>query len=53
MSTPRLSKLEGRLLQAPEADRLSSAELDGLTEPMRRHLTQALTLGHRWPPPRG
>ena len=53
MSTPRLSELEGRLLQAPEADRFSGAELDGLTEPMRRHLTQALTLGHRWPPPRG
>jgi len=45
MSTPRLSELEGRLLQAPEADRCSSAELDGLTEPVRRHLTQALTPG--------
>ena len=40
---PRLSELEGRLLQTPEADRFRSAELDGLTEPMRRHLTQALT----------
>jgi hypothetical protein len=45
MSTPRLSELEGRLLQAPEADRFSSAELDGLTAPMRRHLSQALTPG--------
>jgi hypothetical protein len=45
MSTPRLSELEGRLLQAPEPGTFSSAELDGLAEPVRRHLTQAIAPG--------
>jgi hypothetical protein len=50
MSTPRLSELEGRLLQAPEPGTFSSAELDGLAEPVRRHLTPSAnpwnTAGH-------
>ena len=45
MGTPRLSELEGRLLQAPAPGSFRSAELDGLPEPVRRHLTQAIALG--------
>ena len=45
MSSPRLSELEGRLLQAPAPGRFSSSELDGLPEPVRRHLTQAIAPG--------
>jgi hypothetical protein len=45
MSTPRLSELEGRLLQAPAPGTFSSAELDGLAEPVRRHLTPAIAPG--------
>jgi hypothetical protein len=45
MPTPRLSELEARLLQPPEPGRFSSAELDGLPEPVRRHLSQAIAPG--------
>jgi hypothetical protein len=45
MSTPRLSELEDRLLQAPEPGTFSSAEFDGLAEPVCRHLTQAIARG--------
>jgi hypothetical protein len=45
MSSPRLSELEGRLLQAPAPGGFSSSELDGLPEPVRRHLTQAIVPG--------
>lgn len=48
MSTPRLSELECRLLQAPSREH-SVALLDGLAEPVRRHLTPSANLGHRWP----
>ena len=45
MSSPRLSELEGRLLQAPAPGGFSNSELDGLPEPVRRHLTQAIAPG--------
>jgi hypothetical protein len=45
MHTPRLSELEGRLLQAPAQGGFRSSELDGLPEPVRRHLTQAIAPG--------
>ena len=45
MGSLRLSELEGRLLQAPAPGRFSSAELDGLPELVRRHLTQAIAPG--------
>jgi hypothetical protein len=45
MRSPRLSELEGRLLQAPAPGRFTSSELDGLAEPVRRHLTQAIAPG--------
>ena len=49
MSTPRLSELECRLLQAPSREH-SVALLDGLAEPVRRHLTPSAnpwdTAGH-------
>jgi hypothetical protein len=45
MRTPRLSEPEARLLQAPEPARFSAAELEGLPEPVQRHLAQAITPG--------
>ena len=45
MRSPRLWELEGRLLQAPESGGFRSSELDGLPEPVRRHLTQAIAPG--------
>jgi hypothetical protein len=45
MRSPRLSELEGRLLQAPAPGGFRSSELDGLPEPVRRHLTQAIAPG--------
>jgi hypothetical protein len=41
----RRSELEGRLLQLPEPGRFSDAELEGLPEPVRRHLAQAIAPG--------
>jgi hypothetical protein len=41
-TTPRLSELERRLLQAPEPEVFTDAELNGLPEPARRHLAQAI-----------
>jgi hypothetical protein len=45
MRTPRLSELEARLLEPPEPDRFGSAELEGLPEPVQRHLAQAIAAG--------
>ena len=45
MPTPRLSEPEARLLQPPEPARFSAAELQGLPEPVQRHLEQAITPG--------
>jgi hypothetical protein len=45
MSAPRLSQLEGRLLEAAEPGAFSNAELDGLPEPARRHLAAAIAPG--------
>jgi hypothetical protein len=45
MRTPRLSEPEARLLQPPEPARFSAAELEGLPEPVQRHLAQAITPG--------
>jgi hypothetical protein len=45
MHSPRLSELEGRLVQAPAPGGFRSSELDGLPEPVRRHLTQAIAPG--------
>ena len=46
-TTPRLSELERRLLQAPEPGVFTDAELNGLPEPAWRHL--ALLAWDRWP----
>jgi hypothetical protein len=40
-----LSELEGRLLRAAEPEAFGDAELDGLPEPVRRHLTRAIAPG--------
>jgi hypothetical protein len=45
MTAPALSELEGRLLRASEPGTFSGAELDGLPEPVRRHLAQAIAPG--------
>jgi hypothetical protein len=45
MRTPRLSEPEARLLQPPKPARFSAAELEGLPEPVQRHLAQAITPG--------
>jgi hypothetical protein len=45
MRTPRLSEPEARLLQPPEPGRFGAAELEGLPEPVQRHLAQAITHG--------
>jgi hypothetical protein len=39
------AELEARLLRAAGPDRFDPAELDGLPEPARRHLTQAIAPG--------
>jgi hypothetical protein len=45
MATVDLSELEGRLLQAAEPGAFTTSELDGLPEPARRHLAQAIAPG--------
>jgi hypothetical protein len=45
MPTPRRSPLEARLLTPPEPGRFSEAELQGLPEPVRRHLARAIAPG--------
>jgi hypothetical protein len=45
MRAPRLMNQEARLLQPPAPARFGAAELDGLPEPVRRHLTQAIAPG--------
>ncbi len=45
MRTPRLSEPEARLLEPPGPARFSAAELEGLPEPVQRHLVQAITPG--------
>ena len=45
MRTPRLSNQEARLLQPPEPGRFGAAELEGLAEPVQRHLAQAIAPG--------
>ena len=45
MSAPALSELEGRLLRHAEPDTFGDAELDGLPEPVRRHLAAAIAPG--------
>ena len=45
MSATVLSELEGRLLRAAEPGTFSDAELDGLPEPVRRDLAQAIASG--------
>jgi hypothetical protein len=41
--TPPVSELEDRLLRAAEPAAFSDAELEGLPEPVRRHLTLAIS----------
>ena len=45
MRAPRPSLPEARLPQPPEPSRFGAAELEGLPEPARRHLLQAIALG--------
>jgi hypothetical protein len=45
MRTPRLSDQEVRLLQPPEPGRFGAAELEGLAEPVQRHLAQVIAPG--------
>jgi hypothetical protein len=45
MRAPRLTAQEARLLQLPAPGRFGAAELDGLMEPVRRYLTQAIAPG--------
>jgi hypothetical protein len=45
MATVDLSELESRLLRAAEPGAFTAAELDGLPEPARRHLAQAIAPG--------
>jgi hypothetical protein len=45
MRPPHLKDQEARLLQPPAPGRFGAAELDGLPEPVRRHLTQAIVPG--------
>jgi hypothetical protein len=45
MSSTALSELEGRLLRAAEPGTFSETELEGLPEPVRRHLVQAIAPG--------
>jgi hypothetical protein len=45
MRAPRLTNQEARLLQPPAPGRFGAAELEGLPEPVRRHLTQAIAAG--------
>jgi hypothetical protein len=45
MRTPRLSEPEARLLQPPEPARFSAEELEGLPDPVQRHLAQAIAPG--------
>jgi len=45
MSAPALSELEGRLLRAAEPGTFGGAELDGLPEPVQRHLAAAIAPG--------
>jgi hypothetical protein len=45
MRTTRLSEPETRLLQPPESARFGAAELEGLPEPVQRHLAQAIAPG--------
>jgi hypothetical protein len=44
-TAPPLAELEGHLLQPAVPDRFTSAELDGLPDPARRHLAQAIAPG--------
>ena len=45
MRTTRLSEPEARLLQPPEPARFGAAELEGLPEPVQRHLAQVIAPG--------
>jgi hypothetical protein len=45
MRTPRLSQPEARLLEPPEPARFGAAELEGLPDPVQRHLAQAIAPG--------
>jgi hypothetical protein len=45
MSAAAMSELERRLLRAPEPGAFGDAELDGLPEPVRRHLAAAIAPG--------
>ena len=45
MRPPRLTNQEARLLQPPAPARFGAAELDGLPESVRRHLSQAIAPG--------
>ena len=45
MATVNLSELEGRLLRPAEPGEFTAAELEGLPEPARRHLAQAIAPG--------
>ena len=45
MRAPRLTNQEARLLQPPAPGRFDAEELEGLPEPARRHLTQAIAPG--------
>ncbi|HEX8134757.1 MAG TPA: DUF6544 family protein [Actinomycetes bacterium] len=45
MRAQALSVLEGRLLRPAEPGAFGDAELDGLPEPVRRHLAQAIAPG--------
>jgi len=45
MDATTIAKLEGRLLGPAAPGRFDPAELEGLPEPVRRHLTQAIAPG--------
>jgi hypothetical protein len=45
MRTPRLSELGARLLEPAEPGSYGAAELEGLPEPVQRHLAQAIAPG--------
>jgi hypothetical protein len=50
MSTPRLSELEGRLLQAPSREHSAARSWTGWLSRYAATSPKRSPLGHRWPP---